>query len=124
MKTFDANILETLNKECNGVGVHYIGLGTYDFQISFGNLDRIRTMEKAVFSIRGRHYSWTKSPSKIPFGLLLEQVPTHFELSNLQVIRMCFKSGDFVESHTAESAHESVVIDLGVRGDIHVIEVF
>jgi hypothetical protein len=124
MKTFDANILETLNKECNGDCVHYIGLGAYDFQMSFGNLDRIRTMEKAVFSMSGRRYSWMKSPSNIPFGLLIEQVPNHFELPNLLVLRMCFKSGDFVEFHTAESAYESVVIDLGVRDGVHVIEVF
>ena len=80
-------------------------------------------MRRPSYFLGGKSHSWIESPSSIPIGLLIEQIPTHFEIPNLLALRMCFKSGDFVEFHTIESASEAVVIDLGVQAGAHLIEV-
>ena len=124
MRKFDPEILKYLNKECNGEPVHFVGLGIYDFQISFGYVNRLQTMEKAIFSINGEHYIWEEGPCDIPVWRLVGQVPSHFELPTLLALRLCFISNDFVEFHTAEHQWESTIIDLGFRDDIQQLDVF
>jgi len=124
MKKFDAEIVEVLNKECDGDHVHSVGMGVYDFQLSFGIIQCIQTKLKAVFYINHREYTWIGGPSNIPCGLLIGQIPSHFELPDLLVLRMCFRSGDFVEFYTEECDHETVIIDFGIRDGNITMDIF
>jgi len=124
MRIFDPEIVSYLNKECNGEPVHFVGLGAHDFQLSFGDVERILTTEKAVFSLNGKEYSWIECPTDLPVWLVIGQEPLHFELSTPYALRMCMKSGDFVEFHTAEHQYESTTIDFGIRDGKRLFEVF
>lgn len=68
MRCFDPQILIHLTAECNGGPIHHIGLGDHDFQLSFAGVERIQTMEKAVFSIRGKVYSGREGRQILLFG--------------------------------------------------------
>ncbi|MEO1019657.1 MAG: hypothetical protein AAFY56_18490 [Pseudomonadota bacterium] len=121
---FDDDILDRLNKVCKNEPIHFIGLGAYDFQLSFEGIDRIQTMEKAVFSFGGDHYTWEEGPANIPVWLLIGQIPTKFELPTPLVLRMNLVSGDYVEFYTAEHKYEATVIDFGLQDDMRIIEIY
>lgn len=124
MKRFDPERLNHLNRECNGEPVYFVGMGAYDFQLSFANIDRIQTKVKAVFSIRGNQYFWAEGPADTPIGLLVNQIPVKFELPTPFALRMNFASGDFVEFYTDEDPYEAVIIDFGTREDARMMEIY
>lgn len=124
MKKFDTNIVDLLNKECRGEPVYFVGLGIHNFQLSFGDVHQVQTEEKAAFLLNGKSYSWSEGPTEAPVGLLVGQTPVHFKLPNPFALRMCLKSGDFVEFYTSEHQYESTVITFGVKGEVSVVKVF
>lgn len=124
MRLFNKEIVERLNQECNGDPIHFVGLGAWDFQISFANAERISNTESVRFHLSGAKYIWEKGPSRAPVWLLINQVPTSFELASKSVLRMNLDSGDHVDFNTAEHAYESMVIDFGKRDGAIVTEVF
>jgi hypothetical protein len=124
MRCFDPQILIHLNAECSGDPIHHIGLGDYSFQLAFAGVERIQAMEKAVFSIHGKIYTWEDGPSDIPVWVLVGQIPTGFALASSHALRMNLASGDYVEFYTDESPYEVVMIDFGIRGDARVMEIY
>jgi hypothetical protein len=124
MRCFDPQILPHLNAECNGDPIYHIGLGDYNFQLSFAGVERIQTNEKAVFSIRGKLYSWEDGPTDIPVWMLVGQMPTGFALESPYALRMNLASGDYVEFYTDDCPYEVVVIDFGIRDNARVMEVY
>ena len=124
MRTFDDTILVPLNAICRKDPIHFVGLGAYDFQLSFGDINRIMTKEKAVFSLRGTVYSWEEGPADIPVWLLIGQTPERFELGSPLALRLCLDSGDYVEFHTTEEPFEAVIIDFGGQDGALVMEIY
>jgi hypothetical protein len=124
MRKFDNDILPHLNQECKGEAIHFVGLGAYDFQLSFGGLVRIQTMEKAAFSLNNRQFTWEEGPNEIPVWLLIGQTPESFELPTLLTLRMNLRSGDYVDFFTDESPYEAVIIEFTPQGDSRVMEIY
>jgi hypothetical protein len=124
MRPFNTDLLDHLNVECNGDPIHFLGLGVHCFQLAFSSIAGIQTMTKAVFSLRGKIYSWEAGPSDIPVWLLVGQTPTHFELPTVLALRLNLASGDYVEFHTDERPYEAVIIDFGKRMNAAVMEIF
>ncbi len=123
MREFDSSVLEYLNKLCNGDCIEDIGLGIYNFSISFNRIRSINTMLKASFFIEGHNYSWEEGPSSIPVWLIIGQIPKHFELPSPFALRMCLLSGDYVEFYTDVSPYESTTIEI-IGDDGIMLDVF
>ncbi len=124
MRTFDQEIARRLNEECKGEPVTFVGLGGHDFQISFGDVVRLQTEEKAAFKLRGKTYEWDRGPSEVPVWLIIWQIPVRFELPSPLTLRMHLDSGDYVDFFTDEGPHESVVVEFLSKGPERVMEVF
>jgi hypothetical protein len=123
MRTFDDNIIDVLNHECSSDDVHYVGLGKYDFQLSFGYL-RLQTYHKAGFYLSGQLGIWEQGPSEIPVWKLVEQTPSSFELINPLTLRLNLASGDYVEFHSDEAPYEAVLIEKTSNSDADFMEVY
>ena len=124
MKKFDTGILDALNKECRGEPINFVGLGAHNFQLSFGGLQQIQTEEKAAFLLNEKSYTWSEGPTEVPVWLLVGQTPISFRLPDPFTLRMCLKSGDFVEFYTAQHEYESTVINFGEKEGMRVVKVF
>lgn len=124
MQLFEERIIQPLNDECNGDPIHFVGLGSADFQLSFGNLERIQNEEQVEFCFSGANYTWKHEPTDAPVWLLIGQVPTNFQLLSNTTLRMWLASGDYVGFFTAEHKYESTVIHFGQREGINLTEVF
>lgn len=123
MRPLNPEIIGHLNPTCDGEPIHHIGLGAFDFQLSYSKF-RIQTMERAVFSIDGRTYDWQDGPSSIPVWLLINQTPESFELATQFALRMKLKSDDWVEFYCDHSPYETLIIDFGMRDRAQVLEIF
>ena len=67
MRSFNDSIIATLNDECCSEDIHYVGLGKYDFQLSFGYL-RLQAFKRAGFCLNGQYGFWENGPSEFLCG--------------------------------------------------------
>ena len=125
MRQFDSQIVQYLNGKLDGEPIHYIGLGLFDFQVSFGSIRSIQGEEEVRFFINNTQYTWKEGPCDIPVWLLAGQIPVKFELQSPLVLRINLASGDYIDFVTSESPYESVVIrPTPTTPDECVLEVF
>jgi len=124
MRRLDETILDTLAPTCTGDPIHFVGLGAYDFQIGYADVQRLQTMEKAVFSIQGRTYEWEFGPCDVPAWLLVGQVPASFEITSPFALRLNLVSGDWLEFYCDDSPYETLIIDLGMKDGMLWLEIF
>lgn len=78
MKQFDTSIIEILNKECDGESVYHVGLGVTHFQISFGEVNRIQTDERAVLFLGWKIPFLDREPLKYTNRLAYRANPNPF----------------------------------------------
>lgn len=124
MRAFSEEIVKLLDAQCNGDAIHFVGLGSFDFQVAFSGLRRIQTTTKAGFLLRGSAYEWHNGPTDLPVWLIIGQVPLRFERPTTLTLRMCLASGDHVDFFTDESGYEAALIEFEHRDDGVVMEVF
>lgn len=124
MRPLEREILEYLQPTCGGDPIQFVGLGIYDFQLAYCPIRSIKTMEKAVFSLRNIRYVWEEGPSEIPVWLLIGQTPSAFEIASPFALRMNLVSGDWVEFYCDDSPYEKLIIDFGPKDDVIVMEVY
>lgn len=124
MRAFNEEIVRLLDGQCNGEPIHFVGLGSFDFQVAFSGVRRIQTTTKAGFFLQGKSYEWDNGPTDLPVWLIIGQVPQRFELPTTLTLRMCLASGDYVDFFTDESRYEAAVVEFGARDDGVVMEVF
>ena len=123
MRAFDENIIEALNEHCGSDDVDFVGLGKYDFQLSFGYL-RLQGFHKVGFSIGGKYDVWEEGPSEIPVWKLAGQIPVRFKQLDLLTLKLEFETGDYIEFHSDEGPYEAVLIEIAGKGDADFLEVY
>lgn len=124
MRAFDNNILEHLNGSCQGEAISFVGLGAYDFQLTYPSISRLQATFKVVFSLQGKTYTWQEGASAAPVWLLIGQIPTQFTIPSPYILRMNLQSGDWVEFHSEESPYECMAVEIGPAGDTFIAEYF
>lgn len=123
LRKFDSSVPKYLDKLCNGDPIESIGLGIYNFSISFGRIRSINAMLKVAFFLEGRTYEWEEGPTAIPVWMIIGQVPERFELPTPFVLRMWLASGDYVDFYTDENPYEATTIE--IMGDgVTMLDVF
>jgi hypothetical protein len=123
MRAFVPEIIEHLAPECGGDPIHFVGLGMFDFQISFNNV-RLQSTEKMRFQIERAGYEWAEGPSDAPVWRLIGQVAKAFELRDRMTLRLNLQSGDFIEFVVSESPFESFLADFGMHNGKRVLEIY
>lgn len=124
MRLFNQNIAALINPHCKGEEIHYVGLGRWDFQLSFGWI-RIQSEEKVRFFLENKEYMWEEGPNDIPVWTLIGQIPKIFTLDSPEVLTMHLENGNSVSFYTEESPYESCIVEfLQKDNDNRVMEVF
>lgn len=111
MRLFDQDFVDLLNTKCTGEEIHFIGLGQFDFQLSFGPLRGMRNTLKIEFSIEKQIYIWKEGPCDIPVWRLIGQVPTAFSLITPDQLRMNLQDGNYVTFFTNEDPYENHIAE-------------
>ncbi len=126
MRLFDQDFCDLLNKELCGDEIYSVYLGRYFFRVEFFEDINIRNMEKVVFRIDRRNFEGTgdKDPVDAPVWRLIGQQAKRFLLVSETILRMELESGDFIDFYTAQSQHESHIVEFPDQGEAFVMEIF
>jgi len=119
MHLFKQEITALINPYCKGEEIHYVGLGRWDFQLSFDSL-RIQNQRKVRFILKDKKYVWEEGPNEIPVWMLVGQIPENFILDSSDVLTMHLRGGDTVSFYTEESPYECCIVEFSNN----VLEVF
>jgi hypothetical protein len=111
MRAFDDRIIDLLRPELGVEPIHYVGLGSFDFQFAFGKLLRVQNMQRVDFRLQDVEYTWEEGPCAIPAWLLVGQIPNDVTLESSTTLRMTFSSGDWVRLHTEDGPYESQIFE-------------
>ncbi len=123
MHLFNQHIAALINPYCKGEEIHYVGLGRWDFQFSFGDI-RIQNEHKVQFFVENKEYVWEEGPNNIPVWALIGQIPERFTLDSSEILTMHLKGGNRVSFYTEESPYECCIIEFPRKDNNLVLEVF
>ncbi|AIY67077.1 hypothetical protein [Pseudoalteromonas piratica] len=123
MIRFSPEIVEILKSALSDLYVDSVLLSSYGIGFQFCDVN-IHCNERVFANINGALYEWDDAPSNAPWGALGRQKFSDVSLSSPNLLKIIFKSGDYIEIETLESQYESVIIKFPSKDQEVIMETF
>ncbi len=123
MIRFNPDIVEILKSTLRDLYVDSVLLSSYGIGFQLCDVN-IHCNERVFANISGTLYEWDDAPNNAPWGALGRQQFSDVCLSSPNLLKITFKSGDYIEIETLESKYESVIIKFPSKGEEVIMETF
>ena len=120
---FTPEIVEILKNDLSDLYIDSVLLSSYGIGFQFCDVN-IHCNERVFAKINGELYEWEDAPSNVPWDALGRQQFYDVSLSSPNLLKITFKSGDYIEIETLESQYESVIIKFPSKGEEVIMETF
>jgi hypothetical protein len=124
VRLFDSETVNSLQPYLNRGDITFVGLGKYDFQCAFDQIQLSNT-HKVELTINNQTYEWNeRTRCEAPVWMLLGQIPKSCALVDETCIELRLRSGDRIRLYTEEGPYEASSFAFPKRHDTANIEVY